>query len=146
MASIQNVHLTITESQEMANVTVAYDLIGSARDVEERPIYLEFIDLEGDDEGPGEDGHSEFIPGGNLFTSLTRFGPGEASFHREKSFRIASSLLDEDRGTGPSAAIPVEDEIRVRVKLTPLTFSATARSNKVTRGGLPTKKVGLIPA
>lgn len=147
MASIHNVHLAIVENQGTANITVTYDLVGDERDVNERPIYLEFVDLLGDDIGPGEDGFSEFITNGEFVTELMRFGPAEPEFHRKRHFQISSSRLDEDRGVGPISAFPVEDEIRARVKLTPLTFSTVARSNLVRRGGLPSENDdGLLPA
>ena len=146
MASINNVNLQIiSEEQGIAKVRVTYELVGDEADKEERPIYLEYVDLVGDDEEPGEDGHSEFLTNGELFTGLMRFGPTEPKFVRHRTFDVSSTLLDEDRGVGPFSAFPVEDEIRARVKLTPLMFSTVARSNLVRRGGL-IKKATPLPA
>lgn len=146
MASIHNVRLAISENQGTANLTVTYDLVGNEQDVKERPIYLEYVDLMGDDKEPGEDGFNEFLTDGELFTGLMRFGPAEPSFHRERHLQVSSSLLDEDRRTGPIAFFPLEDEIRARVKLTPLTFSSVAMSDIVRRGGLFAKNAGLLQA
>lgn len=146
MPSIGNVRLQIREDGGEAKVFVTYDLFGDQRDIEERPIYLEYVDLIGDDKGPGEDGFSEFLTQGELFTGLMRFGPAEPSFHREHEFRVPSSLLDEDRSASPISIFPIEDEIVARVKLTPLTFSTVARSNLVRRGGLANANLNVLRA
>ena len=91
-----------------------------------------WIQLVGDDAGPGEDGRSELIPGGTVWDGVVTFTTAQVAFTQSHEVTLPSAILDED--PGPFIR---EDEIRARVSLIPLPpVSPTRQSNLVRRGGL----------
>ena len=112
MASIENVQLKLFENQGHAAALVTYRLRGSAQDVQQQSRYTEVIELIGVDEGPGEDGHNEFIPGASLVAGTVVFANTAALNRPDRVLPLPSSALDEDRAGGPfGSAIIMEDEI-----------------------------------
>jgi len=131
MASISSVDLRIFESSGSALIQVSYTITATHHDSLHEQAYRELVQLVGDDSGPGEDGHSELIPGGTIWDGVVVFTTSEVSFVQIREIRLPSSILDEDPG-------PVirEDEIRARVTLIPLPPASPSRnSNLVRRGG-----------
>lgn len=132
MASIGPVTLAIViDQQEGARLRVKYNALGNAQDVAQHRTYLETIELIGVDEGAGEDGQSEPIPGGRI---VTLFSFQNATTPRERFVTVPS--LDEDKGPSGHPILLV-DEIRARVTLAPVSTTPVSRnSNVVTRGGI----------
>jgi hypothetical protein len=114
MASIQNVVLQIVENQGAAAALVTYRLIGTAQDVQQQRRYRETVELVGVDEGPGEDGVNELIPGGRFDAVAVFTVP---TLNRSRLLAVPSTALDEDPGKGPFGIFPNRDEIRARVTL-----------------------------
>ena len=131
MASISSVDLRIVESSGSALIQVSYTITATHHDSLHEQAYRELVQLVGDDSGPGEDGHSELIPGGTIWDGVVVFTTSEVSFVQIHESRLPSSILDEDPGP-----IIREDEIRARVTLIPLPPASPSRnSNLVRRGG-----------
>jgi hypothetical protein len=132
MASIQNVVLQIVENQGAAAALVTYRLVGSPQDVQLQRRYRETVELVGVDEGPGEDGSNELIPGGR-FDAVAAFTV--PALNRSRLLAVPSAALDEDPGrSGPLAMFRNRDEIRARVTLVQIPPPAvTADSNVVFR-------------
>jgi hypothetical protein len=132
MASISNVRLQIFERNGSALVQVGYTLSATLHDAPHEQSYRELVQLVGDDVGPGEDGHSELIPGGTVWDGVVTFTTSHVAFTQTREITIPSSRLDED----PGPAIR-DDEIRARVTLIPLPPVSPSRdSNLVRRGGV----------
>ncbi|HEU0100632.1 MAG TPA: hypothetical protein VFQ67_17870 [Allosphingosinicella sp.] len=132
MATIGNVNLTIVQDQQTgARLRVSYNALGDAQDVTQHRTYVETIELFGVDEGAGEDGQNELIPGGRV---VNLFSFQAATTPRSREILVAS--LDEDKFPN-GLPIPLRDEIRARVTLAPAGPSPVSRdSNLVTRGGI----------
>jgi hypothetical protein len=118
MASISNVLLRIFEgvpAPGQALVQVSYTLTATLHDAPHQQSYRELVQLLGDDEGAGEDGHSELIPNGTIFDGTVTFSTSAVAFTQSHERTIPVALLDEDPGPFIRA-----DEIRARVTLTAL--------------------------
>jgi hypothetical protein len=148
MASIQNVRLEIVENQGSAVAQVSYTLTGSQQDADHQHAYREVVELIGVDEGPGEDGQNELIPGGLVFNGAVTFANTTPINRPPRLLPLPSSALDEDPGRiFPNAIFPKEDEIRARVTLTQIPPPPViANSNLVRRGGLFISNTGTISA
>jgi hypothetical protein len=128
MASIGPVTLTITRNVANAVSTVTYTLTGSNRDVVTQQPYRETCRLIGDDT-PSEDGTDDIIPNGILKNSNTVF-TGTAPITRTLTLTLPATALNED--VSPTFPIPLVDEIRAVVSLTPIAATASTReSNQV---------------
>jgi hypothetical protein len=145
MATIETVTLTLTENQDTdtARFVVRYRLRGSLQDVQQQRVYRELIELIGVDEGAGEDGHNELIPGGAVFVGTGGFSNTNSVNRPPRILVVPRSAINEDVRPAPISAIPLRDEIRARLTLIPLGVPPVSlNSNKVTRGDLV---VGPIP-
>jgi hypothetical protein len=139
MATIESVTLTLTESPETdtARFVVRYRLRGSAQDVQQQRVYRELIELIGVDEGIGEDGHNEPIPGGSVFVGTVGFSNTNAFDRPPRILVVPRSAINEDIRPAPLSAIPLRDEIRAQLTLVQLTVPPVSlNSNRVTRGDL----------
>ncbi len=127
MASIQNVRLEIVENQGAAAALVTFNLIPSPQDVQEHRTYSETVELIGVDQGAGEDGIDELIPGSRSIASVTFPLPAPG---RKRLIALQGSSLDEDRPSGPIVGFTDNppDEIRARVTLS---FGVIAESGTV---------------
>jgi len=134
MASISNVLLRIFEgvpAPGQALVQVSYTVTATLHDAPHQQAYRELVQLVGDDEGAGEDGHSELIANGTIFDGTVTFSTSAVAFTQIRERTIPVAILDED--PGPFIR---PDEIRARVTLTALPApSPTRDSNLVRRGG-----------
>ena len=144
MATIANLKLEILEEGGFAVAKVQYEMRPSAQDVLLKRRFREVAELIGDDSGPGEDGISEPIPNGTLFSAVTTFASA-TPVKRSPRIPLLSTALDEDP-SGPVAANFKEDEIVAQVTLTPITVpTVRSRSNIVRRGG-PVNAPPTVPA
>jgi hypothetical protein len=129
MASIQNVLLQIVENQGAAAALVTYRLVGDPQDVQQQRRYSEVVELVGVDEGPGEDGQNELIPGGRV-DAVAAFTV--ATLDRSRLLAVPSSALDEDPGrSGPFGIFKNRDEVRARVTLTQIPPAALVADSNV---------------
>ncbi len=145
MAIIENVTLTLTESQETdtARFIVRCRLRGSLQDVQQQRVYRELIELIGVDEGAGEDGQNELIPGGAVFVGTVGFANTNFVDRPPRFLVVPRSAINEDIRPAPLAGLPLRDEIRARLTLLPIGVPPVSRnSNTVTRGDLV---IGPIP-
>ena len=135
MASISNVVLRIFEGVPAAGqalVQVSYTLTATLHDAPHQQAYRELVQLVGDDQGPGEDGQSDIIPGGTISDGTVVFSTSAQGFTRNHERTIPVSILDEDPGPVIRA-----DEIRARVTLTPLAPASPTRDSNLVRRGEP---------
>ena len=134
MASISNVLLRIFEgvpASGQALVQVSYTVTATLHDAPHQQSYRELVQLLGDDEGAGEDGHSELIANGTIYDGTVTFSNSAVAFTQTRERTVPVAILDED--PGPFIR---PDEIRARVTLTALPpASPTRDSNLVRRGG-----------
>jgi hypothetical protein len=132
MASVENVLLSIADRQGKAFIEVSYKLVGDQRDLATRQPYRETVSLLGDDEGPGEDGHSELIPGGaQIYNGVVTFTPSQPEFVRTRAKEFTASFLNEDR---PGFAnLDDKDEIRALVNLNPVPPKAARGASDLVR-------------
>jgi hypothetical protein len=98
MASISSVGLQIFENSGSALIQVSYTITATHHDSLHEQAYRELVQLVGDDSGPGEDGHSELIPGGTIWDGVVVFTTSEVSFVHTREITLPSSILDEDPG------------------------------------------------
>src|SRR5436190_22185376 len=135
MASISNVLLRIFEGVPVAGqalVQVSYTLTATLHDAPHQQAYRELVQLVGDDQGAGEDGHSELIPNGTIFDGTVVFTTSTVAFTQSHERTVPISILDED--PGPFIR---PDEIRSRVTLTPLAAASPTRDSNLVRRGDP---------
>lgn len=135
MASISNVLLRIFEGVPIAGqalVQVSYTLTATLHDAPHQQAYRELVQLVGDDQGPGEDGHSELIANGTIFDGTVVFTTSTVAFTQSHERTVPIAILDED--PGPFIR---PDEIRARVTLTPLAPGSPTRDSNLVRRGQP---------
>ena len=135
MASISNVLLRIFEgvpAPGQALVQVSYTVTATLHDAPHQQSYRELVQLVGDDEGAGEDGHSELIANGTIFDGTVVFTTSTVAFSQSHERTVPIAILDED--PGPFIR---PDEIRARVTLTPLAPASPTRDSNLVRRGQP---------
>jgi len=133
MAAVADLQLRIVENQGNAAALVSYELVSTQEDALEKRQYRELIELFGVDEGAGEDGLNELIPGGSSETTLNFESISGPDRKRIQLFALPTTAIDEDRNAAPSV-VPLTDEIRARVTLTHIIQPVSVSSNVVRRG------------
>lgn len=127
MATIGAITLAITTNIGNANITVTYQITGSAFDVASGQPYRERVRLIGDDTGlvPAEDNSDNDIVGGQLADTTVVF-PNATSISRTRTATLLKTSLNEDN--------PGTDEIRAVVTLTPIPAATASRESNMVTG------------
>lgn len=130
MLTIDRVELHIGEHSGTAFIEVTWGATVSAADAAEHPMYRETLLLLGDDEGLGEDGRSEPIPGGMISDRIRFFSPSQQTFAETKQLQLPVGALNED---GPFRA----SEIKARLTMVPLPPQTMIAESNIIRRSAP---------
>jgi hypothetical protein len=124
--TVENVTLSIPDVGDRAHVTVEYDVEFSDTDQLTNQAYEQHFQLVGADASVGEGSPDDVLNLSVLLPYRVVRPNGEAQAHQAISFYVDWAELDEDLPLGQNP-----DEIKARVRLTPLTPHAVAGESAV---------------
>ena len=130
MLTIDRVELHIGEHSGTAFIEVTWGASVTAANAAEHPMYRETLLLIGDDEGLGEDGRSEPIPGGVISDRIRFFSPSQPSFAATKQLQLPVGALNED-------GLFRASEIKARLTMVPLPPQTMVAESNVVRRSAP---------